>query len=172
MHTSADAFAASLAANRNAGSRLGRSSAVGPNQSGKTGATPAGFQSQFESALAPAAASTHAAPAPAAAAGNRSAAWEDFFSHPVIGTSEDGLPIVGETEAELAKTLANYTRIAEAQGFSPQPTETVQARMPVYDGLIGPQLGYHQVTLVRLPFPLIPIASDSLPESLLSSSRT
>ncbi|MHC1789708.1 hypothetical protein [Solidesulfovibrio sp.] len=164
MHSSADSLAVRLAANRSLSQGAGhpqRRASAGPGRADQIARAAAESRSQFAAALA-----QNAAAAPTVqetAASRHSAAWEDFFSHRQIGTSEDGYPIVGETEAELAKTLATYARIAEAKGFSPEPTETVQARVPVYDGLMGPQLGYHQVTLVRLPFPLTPVASGSLP---------
>jgi hypothetical protein len=85
------------------------------------------------------------------ASSGHSAAWEDFFSRRQIGTSDDGLPIVAETEAECAAGLQNYARIAALQGLDPTPTTTVKARLPVHDGLMGPTLGYKECTLYQLP---------------------
>jgi hypothetical protein len=107
-----------------------------------------------------------AAPAPTAAAdfaaalesrvapkasGGHSAAWEEFFSRRQIGTSEDGLPIMAETEAEKTASLRNYARFAASQGLNPTPTTTAIARMPVSDGMMGPTLGYKECTLYLLP---------------------
>ncbi|OLN28623.1 hypothetical protein DVDV_1498 [Desulfovibrio sp. DV] len=156
MLVSADSIASTLALARD----------IAPARTGKAAGTAA--SSPFASVLADNAVA--AAPdAPTAATGSRhSAAWEDFYSHPVIGTSEDGLPIVGETEAELANTRATYAKVAAAHGLDPQPAATIQARLPVTDGLLGPKLGYHQVTLMQLPMALTQ-ASLNTPLSRLPS---
>jgi len=102
-------------------------------------AAAADFAATLESRVAPKASSGH------------SAAWEDFFSRRQIGTSDDGLPVMAETEAEKAASLANYARFASSRGLDPTPTSTAVARMPVYDGMMGPTLGYKESTLYLLP---------------------
>lgn len=101
--------------------------------------TAADFAAALENRVAPKASSGH------------SAAWEDFFSRQQIGTSDDGLPIMAETEAEKAASEANYARFASSRGLDPTPTTTATARMPVYDGMMGPTLGYKESTLYLLP---------------------
>lgn len=117
-----------------------RLEAASRRQEAASGPTSAGdFAAALESRVAPKAASGH------------SAAWEDFFSRRQIGTSDDGLPIMAETEAEKAATVANYARFASSRGLDPTPTTTAIARMPVYDGMAGPTLGYKESTLYLLP---------------------
>ena len=87
---------------------------------------------------------------PVTASRNNSAAWEDFYSHPVIGTSEDGLPIVGETEKELALTWTNATRYAASHGQDMDNTSCIQTRLPVHDGVMGTKIGYQLATAVQL----------------------
>ena len=58
---------------------------------------------------------------------------------------------MAETEAEKASSLANYARFATSRGLDPTPTTTATARMPVYDGMMGPTLGYKESTLYLLP---------------------
>ena len=154
MLVSAGSIASTLAAARD----------IAPARTGKTAGAAA--SSQFASLLADNAADT--TPQTNTTTSRHSAAWEDFYSHPVIGTSEDGLPIVGETEAELATTQATYAKIAAAHGLDPQPAATIQARLPVTDGLLGPKLGYHQVTIMQLPMALTQ-ASLNTPLSRLPS---
>ena len=142
MLVSADSIASTLASARD----------IAPARPGKTAG--ASTSSPFASVLADNAVAAAPDTQTAATAGRPSTAWEDFYSHPVIGASEDGLPIVGETEAERAATQATYAKIAAAHGLDPQPAATIQARLPVTDGLLGPKLGYHQVTLMQLPMAL------------------
>ena len=149
MFVSADSIASTLAATRD----------IGPDRTGRTAGTVA--SSPFASVLADKAAASAPDTQKDTTPGRHSAAWEDFYSHPVIGTSEDGLPIVGETEAELAATRATYAKIAAAHGLDPQPAATVQARLPVTDGLMGPKLGYHQVTIMQLPVALTQASLNS-----------
>jgi hypothetical protein len=144
MRTNAETIAGSLAAARD----------IAPARSDQTARAAAAAATQFADILTDTAAAQVADTSTDAAPARHSAAWEDFYSHPVIGVSDDGLPIVGETEAERAKTLATYAKIATAHGLDPQPTMTIQARLPVTDGLMGPKLGYHQVTLAQLPVAL------------------
>ncbi|KHK02752.1 hypothetical protein [Desulfovibrio sp. TomC] len=158
MLATADAIASTLATARD----LARTE---PNN------TAAASASQFAAVLADNALAAAPDTQANATTTGRSAAWEDFYSHPVIGTSEDGLPIVGETEAELANTQAVYAKMATAHGLDPQPTATLQARMPVTDGLLGPKLGYHQMTALALPVALTQASLHSAPSWLPSEAE-
>lgn len=143
MRTNAETIAGSLAAARD----------IAPARSDQTARAAAAAATPFAAILKDTAAaqaidtSTDAAPA------RHSAAWEDFTATRSSASATTGCPL-SKTEAELTKTLATYAKIATARGLDPQPTTTIQARLPVTDGLMGPKIGYHQVTLAQLPVAL------------------
>ena len=140
MRSAAETIASNLATTRD----LARA------QADKSAAAAAAASAQFATILADnAVAQTSNAPSDAATV-RHSAAWEDFFSRPVIGTSEDGLPIVGETEEELALTRANATRYAASHGQDSDNPSCIQTRLPVHDGVMGTKIGYRLATAVQL----------------------
>ena len=140
MPDTAEAIAADLAANRG----------IARNRTDKTTASAAEAASQFASVLQDAAVAPDPDARADAATARRSAAWDDFSRHPLLGSSEDGYPVVGETEEELALTWANAAQFAASHGQDMENASSIQTRLPVHDGVMGAKIGYRLATAVQL----------------------
>ena len=85
-----------------------------------------------------------------AASKEHSAAWQDFWSHPLFGYDADGTPIVDETKQEQAEAVTALTQRAVARGQDESSLHFIKAKYQVTDGFLGPVLGYQLHTAVEL----------------------
>lgn len=76
-------------------------------------------------------------------------ALRELYDHPLLGHDEDGKPIVAETEAERAETLARAREGQAARGEDAEDVTCILGKLPVHDGSAG-LIGYTVRTLVAL----------------------
>lgn len=77
-------------------------------------------------------------------------------SHEVIG-EKNGLPVVAPTKEEQEAAVDYLKSQAAARGQDPEAQTFIKARVPVFDGALGPKVGYYEATAMALDMSKIPL---------------
>ena len=86
-----------------------------------------------------------------------------FFSRPLLGRDEQGTIVTGGTEQEYSADIDKLTQDAVARGQDPDDLHYVLGKAPIFDGPVGPFLGYEMRAGVEVTGMLQSPDGDFLP---------